>query len=689
MHTTRRWQWLVLWVVMIGSVPLRADAAAAPPNIIFILSDDHRWDAMGFTGRIPWLETPHMDRLRNEGAHFANAFVTHSLCAPSRAAFLTGMHSHKHGVITNQEGREFDHAKTPSFGQYLQKAGYRTGYVGKWHQGEFDDPRPGWDYWCSFMGQGQYDRNLLNINGVRTNQAGYVTDKLTDYAIDFIREDGDQPFLLFLSHKAVHAPFTPADRHADQYEGELSPEPLSWTDDLTDKPEWQRRMILPPLEMMRVRRKRPVPAPEVRTVPEYPAAEGTHEQRSYLRALSAVDDSIGRILAELEEKGQLDNTLVVYAGDNGYLHGEHGMGDKRQAYNESIRIPLLMRGPGVEPGSTVDELVLNLDVAPTFLDLAGVPVPDAMQGRSLAPLMRGREVPDWRRSFLYTYWRDLIQPIPRMTAARTLSAIYVEYPDGDSIPELYDLRKDPAEMDNLAEDPEHAAFLRRMKAELERLKAEAEYESDVPWPSPEDLEGRPLGVLAENDFGPDGLSCTGAVVKTLPMEESLDPRFGAYVMECVVTPESDGVILSMGGDLNGYLFYVQDGVPGFCINAYHWFQALDGDVACLDQPTHLVASMDNYRSEIKLFVNGEHVQTETLYCKLYWWNPGVGNIEIGGDPEPLVDPYDLSNLGGFKGTVHAYNLRRERMSDEALAGMYDAWKAGKGEVGSGRTAASE
>jgi hypothetical protein len=264
-----------------------------------------------------------------------------------------------------------------------------------------------------------------------------------------------------------------------------------------------------------------------------------------------------------------------------------------------------------------------------------------------------------------------------MTAVRTHHGLYVEYPDGDAIAELYDLRKDPAEMVNLAGRPEHAGFLGGMQAELERLKLQAGYVAEVPWPSPEDLGGRPLGVLSEHNFGPDGLACAGKVVKTLPMSEALDPRFGAYVMECVVTPEQDGVVLSMGHDLNGYLFYVQEGVPGYCINAYHWFQAVDGDEDCRGKTTHLVVSMDNYHSEIKLFVNGEHAQSETLYCKLSWWNRGVGNIEIGGDPKPVVDPYDISKLGGFTGKVHAYHLRRERMTDEELAGLYAAWKAAR------------
>jgi N-acetylglucosamine-6-sulfatase len=656
---------LVLMLATCGC--LAARAADPRPNIIFILTDDQRYEALGFTGRFPWLQTPNLDRIREEGVHFANAFTTHSLCAPSRAGFLTGMHSHKNGIITNQEGREIDHEKTPTFGQYLQDAGYDTGYIGKWHLGEFDDPRPGWSYWCGFKGQGNYDRNLLNIDGKRILRTGYVTDVLTEYAIEFIERDRSGPFLLYLSHKAVHGPFTPPERHADQYTGLPAPEPLSWTDDMDDKPEWQRRMVMPPEKSMRLRRKHPIPAPATRAVGPWPAKVGTHEQRNYLRCISAVDEGVGRIYAALEDRGQLERTVIMFAGDNGYMHGEHGMGDKRQAYNESIRIPLIMRGPGIPAGGTVDELVLNLDVAPTVLAFAGLRPPGAMQGRSVLPLARGEAVGDWRTSFLYTYWRDLITAMPRITAARTLDAMYARYPDGDSIEELYDLAKDPGEMRNLALDPQAAPLKRRMERELERLLAEADYQAVVPRPHPEDLEGRPTGMLLKEHFGPEGLRCSGAVVKTLPMDETMDPHYGCMVFECVIRPESDGIILSQGNRRGGYMFYVQNGVPGFCFSAGNRFHALDGDEPCLGEATHLLVNMDNHTSEITFFVNGELVQTETIFCKLPAWEKSADAVSLGGDPDPPVDPYELSKLGGFTGTLHTFVMQRHRRPADELS----------------------
>ncbi|VGO23551.1 sulfatase family protein [Pontiella sulfatireligans] len=656
---------IFLGLAVCGSVA--AKAADSRPNIIFILTDDQRFDAMGFTGRFPWLETPNLDRIRHEGVHFANAFTTHSLCGPSRAGFLTGMHSHRNGITTNQEGRELDHDKTPTFGQYLQNAGYDTGYIGKWHLGEFDDPRPGWNYWCSFEGQGNYDKNRLNINGTQIVKEGYVTDVLTDYAVDFIEKERSAPFLLYLSHKAVHQPFIPADRHKDLYTGLPAPEPLSWMDNMDDKPEWQRRMVMPPEQGTRLRRKHPIPVPEKRGLGTWPAKIGTHQQRNYLRCIPAVDDGVGRIFQVLEKKGLLDNTVIVFAGDNGYMHGEHGMGDKRQAYNESMRIPLIMRGPGVKPDSTVEEIVLNLDVAPTFLEYAGVKIPDAMQGSSLLPLAEELPVADWRTSFLFTYWRDLITAIPRITAVRSIDKMYAHYPDGDSIDELYNLANDPGEMKNLALLPESAPLKQKMERELKQVMAEADYQAVVARPHPEDLEGRPLGVLVNEEFGPDGLACTGTVVQTIPMNEKLDSHFGCMVFECIVEPESDGIILSHGEQRTGYMFYVQNGVPGFCFSGGNRFHALDGDVSCLNEPTHLLVNMDNHTSEVKFFVNGKLVQTETIYCKLHRWIQQYGDIALGGDPDSQVDPYELSKLGGFTGTIDSFKIQRKRMPDSELS----------------------
>lgn len=440
---------------------LLAARRAAPPNILFILTDDQRFDAIGCLNH-PFLRTPNLDRIRREGALFSNAFATTALCSPSRASFLTGTYAHRHGV-TDNTGKEIDPAKTPTFPQLLQGR-YETAYIGKWHQGRRADPRPGFDYWLSFRGQGVYQDPNLNENGRDFQAKGYMTDLLTGYALDFLERKRDRPFCLYLSHKAIHEPFTPAERHRDLYRGVEVPEPPNYRDDLSTKPAWQRR------------RKGDTEVPPARRVAPWNPRR-PERFMDYYRAIAAVDDGVGQIYRQLEKMGQLDNTVIVFAGDNGYFRGEHnGRGDKRLFYEESIRIPLLMRYPReIEAGSTIPQMALNIDLAHTLLELAGVPAHPGMQGRSLRPLFRGNGM-GWRTSWLYEYWVDLTPLLPRMTGVRTESMKYVRYPDIDDIDEMYDLKTDPGELRNLALDPAYASQKKQLQAELARLMRETGYE---------------------------------------------------------------------------------------------------------------------------------------------------------------------------------------------------------------------
>ena len=420
--------------------------SAERPNVLFILTDDQRWDAMSCMGN-EFVQTPNMDRIRKEGALFANAFVTTSLCSPSRASFLTGTYAHTHGVFGNR-GLEFDPEQTPSFPMLLQENGYETAFVGKWHMGKSSAPRAGFDYWLSFSGQGVYEDPRLNENGTEFKAQGYMTDILTEYALKFLERDRDKPFCLYLSHKAVHGPFTPAERHRNLLADAQIPKPPSFDDTFAGKPRWQREAVRGWGGARRTRGRKDVPD----SIPPASWDPRRKNQLNYYRALSAVDEGIGRVLLSLEEKGQLDNTVIFFAGDNGYFHGEHRRGDKRLMYEESLRIPLLMRYPPLaKAGTTIDQMVLNIDVAPTILDLAGVTRAEGLQGESFVPLFRDRNSP-WRQSFLYEYWVDLTPTIPRMIGVRTPDWKYVEYPDLDDLPELYDLANDPYELKNLALD---------------------------------------------------------------------------------------------------------------------------------------------------------------------------------------------------------------------------------------------
>ena len=453
-------------------------------NVIFILTDDQRYDALGFMN--PVLETPHMDRLAAEGVHFRNAFVTTSLCSPSRASILTGQYMHNHGVVDNNSGVA---EGTVFFPQFLQQAGYQTAFFGKWHMGETesssvksDDPQPGFDHWLSFAGQGNYfpvvrngKANQLNINGEHVPQRGYITDELTDYTLDWLGtgRDRDKPFFIYLSHKAVHADFSPPERYETLYADAEVPVPASQADSKENydgKPMWVKNQrnswhgVDFPYHHSKL------------DVREY--------KLQYLRALTAVDDSIGRINAWLEENGLADNTIVVLMGDNGFMFGEHGLIDKRNAYEESMRVPLLAYIPGLEqPGRVVEEMAAGIDIGPTMLDIAGVEtMPEQFEGQSLLPLALGEDPGGWREELLYEYYWEFNYPMtPTTFALRTPEFKLIQYHGIWDIEELYDLQNDPKEMNNLIDDPEYLEVRVRLRKELHRRLANNRGEHVIPY----------------------------------------------------------------------------------------------------------------------------------------------------------------------------------------------------------------
>lgn len=491
-HTTMK-QLTTLIVPVLGLAGILSPATGAEtasparrPNFVFFMVDDLRYDAMSCAGH-PFVKTPNIDRLATGGVRFTNAFVTLSLCAPSRAAIMTGAYGHVNGVRTNEK-EEFDPKAFATFPMLLQQAGYETAFVGKWHMKPTDMPRPGFDYWLSFVGQGQYIDPKLNENGRQFQAKGYMTDLLTDRAVDWLKRERQKPFCICVWHKAVHGPFTPAERHKGLYTDAELPEPASFRDTLAGKPAWQRAQLsskrpdgttLPAGARRRQQRNAASGGAAGRTQPipdAIPPAKwnGRGEgMLNYYRAEAAVDESVGRVLETLKETGQLDDTYVLFIGDNGYFHGEHRRGDKRLAYEESIRIPFVMRGPGIKKtGSLVDQMVLNIDIGPTILELAGAKLAPTMQGRSFKPLLAG-ESPQWRTEFLFEYYKEAWLPaIPTLHGVRTTDWKYVTYPEIDDIDELYDLAKDPHEMKNLALDPAYKDKIEEMKGRLARLKHE-------------------------------------------------------------------------------------------------------------------------------------------------------------------------------------------------------------------------
>jgi N-acetylglucosamine-6-sulfatase len=468
---------LLFAVVLFGLIPnAHGEDSETQPNIVFVLIDDLRWDDLGCAGNT-FIQTPSIDRVAAEGARFLNAFAATPLCSPSRASMLTGMYAHQHGIFDNLERSQQSH-KLKTFPQELQKLGYETAYIGKWHMGNDNTARPGFDRWFCLKGQGTSFDSEVNDDGRDVQTKGYVTDVLNEQALDFVRQPRQRPFMLYLSHKAIHpetaqaadgklsdptaSNFIPAPRHEKLYENVTVPRRPSAGVPPLDKPALQQEIDgLGPLG------------------PETGSSDSAILNR--LRMLAAVDEGVGQLLDALADSGQLDNTLFVVAGDHGYFYGEHGLSvERRLAYEEALRIPLIMRYPPViAAGSTPEAMVQTIDLAPTFVELAGGKIPAAYQGRSLLPVLAGETPDDWRDAIFAEYYSDTVFPRVHQLgykAVRTDRWKYIHYIDQDGMDELYDLKNDPYEMKNLANDPASAAQLAAMQERLRQMLAQSEAE---------------------------------------------------------------------------------------------------------------------------------------------------------------------------------------------------------------------
>lgn len=443
------------------------------PNIVFVLVDDLRWDEIGPAGH-PYVQTPSIDQLAANGAYFQNSFTTTPLCSPSRASFLTGQYAHTNGIFDNLARNEQSHG-LETFPKMLDAVGYDTAFIGKWHMGNDDSPRPGFNTWAVMKGQGEAINPEFNINGERKQFEGYVTDIMTGMAVDFVRKPRNEPFLIYISHKALHPNITQlddgssvaspsgipgflaADRHDGMYSGVTQPRRPNFGIPPTDKPALMRQIG-------------DMPALGSDTV----TSDQTIQDRQEM--LMAVDEGLGAVLEALEETGVLDDTIVVFTGDHGYWYGEHGLrGERRLAYEEALRIPMIISYPQrISPDIRPAETVLSIDMAPTILEYAGADIDAGIQGRSLIPVLEG-DVEDWRSSFLIEYYSDTVfERIQNMgyKAVRTDRYKYIQYLELEGMDELYDLREDPYEMNNIINNPEAAKTLQDMRRELQRLLEE-------------------------------------------------------------------------------------------------------------------------------------------------------------------------------------------------------------------------
>ncbi|WP_309122543.1 sulfatase [Paenibacillus sp.] len=453
------------------------------PNVLFIMSDDHAAHAMSCYGsRIN--ETPNIDRIAKEGMRFDNCFCTNSICSPSRAAILTGKYNHLNGVKSIDDS--FDGSQQ-TFAKILQAEGYQTAIVGKWHLGHGGPADPtGFDYWTVVPGQGEYHDPIFIEMGERRRYAGYVTDLTADLCIDWLeKRDRERPFLLMCHHKAPHRPWEPPEKYAKLYEDIEIPEPPTLDDDYATRAQAAVEAT------MRIDRDfvdevdlKGSPPPGL-TSAEAKRWRYQRYIKDYLRCVASIDENVGRMLDYLDAEGLTDDTIVVYTSDQGFFLGDHGWYDKRFMYEESLRMPFVVRYPRViAPGVATEAMALNVDVPVTFLDFAGAAIPDDMQGRSLRPIFGGATPADWRTSMYYRYWMHLDEHhnVYSHYGIRThrykLIYYYAEaLGTSGSIEErrppeweLFDLEKDPYELNNVYADPAYAHRVASLKSELRSLQ---------------------------------------------------------------------------------------------------------------------------------------------------------------------------------------------------------------------------
>ena len=463
----------------------------ARPNILFIMSDDHASHAMScYNSRIN--ETPNLDRVANEGMRFDNCFCTNSICTPSRATILTGTYNHVNNVTTlasKMDGRIL------TFPKLLQKADYQTAMIGKWHLGHggIHDPT-GFDYWSVLPGQGLYHNPLMIEMGTEKVVEGYATDIITDLSLRWLEDrDQERPFCLMCHHKAPHRPWEPDAKHAHMYDGVTIPEPETFNDDYSERAQAAadaKMRIGRDLTLTDVKQ----PVPEGLSPAEVKSWKYQRYIKDYLACVASVDDNVGRILDYLDEHHLTENTIVIYTSDQGFFLGDHGWYDKRFMYEESLRMPFVIRYPReIAPGTVSDDMILNVDFAPTFLDYAGIDVPKEMQGSSFRPVLEERTPAGWQQGMYYRYWMHLSHHHVYAhygLRTRRYKLIYY-YADALGQPgaideskepewELFDLQSDPCELHNVYHKPEYAAIREELREELHRRQADVR---DEPYPA--------------------------------------------------------------------------------------------------------------------------------------------------------------------------------------------------------------
>lgn len=657
-------------------------ASPKRPNILFIMSDDHAYQAISAYGS-KVNKTPNIDRIAREGMRFDRAFVTNSICGPARAVIMTGKYSHLNGFVRN--GNTFN-GEQQTVSKLLQQSGYQTAVVGKWH---LKSTPIGFDHFHILIGQGPYYNPTMKTPSGNVKHVGYTTEIITDEALKYLKDvrDQDQPFFLMYQHKAPHRNWQPSKTHISKYDGQTIAEPATLYDDYKGRSSAASKQAMTVATHLTPNDLKLVPQrglTEQQTKywneaygPKNEAFEKSNLTgkeliqwkyqryvKDYLRCIDSVDDNVGRILDYLDESGLADNTIVIYTSDQGWYLGEHGWYDKRWMYEESFRTPLIVRWPKhIKPGSTNKDLVMNLDFAETFLDIAGAKIPADMQGQSLKPIFGDQTPTDWRTSVYYHYYEfPGAHSVAKHYGVRTDRYKLIHFYENKEW-ELFDLQTDPHELTSVYDDPKYQEIRKHMEAELQKLRDQ--YDDDGSIINFGSVEAKNVktqlvrrlrfGEFDNNQPSPYGAAITldgKTAVFTTATAGKWNPAYKPFTIGGWIRPShATGVIAAHGGESIGYSFGLQDGKVVLSIRNGGVLTTVVGPSVNNSDWSNVVAIL-NRQGTVDFIVNG--VTTKTNIKADFLRGPPADGFNIGQDEGSIVGKYGATN--GFQGQLADFRL---------------------------------
>ncbi len=685
----------VLLVTFIASVPFSSAIAQdkdTRPNILFIFSDDHAYQSISAYDSIV-NKTPNLDRIANEGMRFDRAFVTNSICGPSRAVVLTGKYGHLNGFVRN--GNTFNgHQQTVS--KLLQKSGYETVVIGKWH---LKSTPVGFDYYHVLIGQGPYYNPPMKTTDGPVNHVGYTTEIITDQTLKYLkqRRDPDKPFFLMYQHKAPHRNWQPGPNEINNYNNETIPEPITLFDDYKGRTSAARNQEMTVKEHL-TRFDLKLDPPRNLTPEQLKVWNDAYDEKNaeleklnlegddlirwkyqryvkdYLRCIDSVDKNVGRVLDYLEESGLAENTIVIYTSDQGWYLGEHGWYDKRWMYEESFRTPLMVRWPGkIKPGTVNTDMVMNLDFAQTFLDIAGADQPDDMQGASMKPVFEGNTPDDWRKSVYYHYYEfPGAHSVAKHNGVRTERYKLINFYENKEW-ELFDLKEDPNELNSVYDDPDYADIKKDLEVELQRLQEFYKDDGTIVNFGADRAKLHPTELVRRFRFGefdniersPYGAAvlCDGKKpLFQIPSTGKFSPDFKPITLGGFINPTAaDGVIAAQGGQAMGYTMRLKDGNLLFSVRSEGQLFTAVGPAIELNEWTHVIAVLDR-NAKLAFIVNGKKIKTDVKAAFIS--SAPADGFTLGIDGGSLVEDYGAIN--GLQGKMADFRLFWGTLDNETL-----------------------